>query len=94
MCGVISPGQADDFHRVALGAEVIYQHAVVEVAAAEGVERAINDKSDFHWVCMLEGQRFSQLTFQPVNLKCCPCIGMFPQNNFQRCDVLCLDAII
>ncbi len=46
--GVIAPGKRDDLHGVTLCAEIVNQFAVIYVSAAEGVERAVDEETQFH----------------------------------------------
>jgi len=49
MCGVIPPGQGNDLNRVALRAQIFNQFAVIQIPAADGLERAVGDKSYDHF---------------------------------------------
>ena len=48
MDAVISPWQGNDPDPVALFTQVADQFAVIKVAAADRVERAVNDQADAH----------------------------------------------
>ena len=45
---VIPPGQGDDLYDIALCAQILNQLAVIQISAADSIQRPVNNKSDFH----------------------------------------------
>ena len=42
MGGIVSPGQGNDFHGIALPAQKLNKFPIVQISAAQGIERAID----------------------------------------------------
>ena len=45
---IIDPGKRNDVHRVAVPAQAVHEHAVVQESSGNGVNTAVNDKPDAH----------------------------------------------